>query len=55
MDIKQLENFLNYKIDLNINPQTLVDKIILLSKKYLPDNCEPEIQKAYEFADKAHK
>jgi hypothetical protein len=55
MDITQLENFLDYKIDLHIDPQTLVDEITLLAKKYLPDGCEQEIQKAYEFADKAHK
>ncbi len=55
MDINQLDNFLNYKIDLNIDPQILVDEIIYIAKTYLSDNCQAKIQQAYEFADKAHK
>ncbi len=55
MDINKLENFLNYKIDLDIKPQTLVEEIIKKAKKYLPDDCEYEIQKAFNFAKKAHK
>ena len=55
MDINQLDNFLNYKIDLNIDPQILVNEIISIAKTYLSDNCQAKIQQAYEFADKAHK
>jgi len=55
LDINKLENFLNYKIDLDIKPQTLVEEIIKKAKKYLPDDCEYEIQKAFNFAKKAHK
>lgn len=55
MDINKLDNFLDYKIDKTTPPQTFVDEIIYKAKKYLPDNCQQEIQKAYEFAYKAHK
>ncbi len=55
MDINKLDNFLDYKIDINIDPQSLVDKIISEAKKYLSDDCNSAIQKAYEFADKAHE
>ena len=54
MDINELDNFLNYKIEFNKNSQILVDEIISKAKKYL-DNCEYGIQKAYLFAKKAHK
>jgi len=55
MDINQLDSFLDYKIDLNIDPQILVDQIISIAKKYLPDECGNIIQKAYEFAHKSHE
>lgn len=54
MDINQLDSFLNYKLDLDQDPQILVDEIISRAKKYL-NNCEEDIQKAYLFAEKAHK
>ena len=54
MDINQLDSLLNYKIDLSVEPQTLVDKIISIAEKYLDKSCKQEIQKAYKYADKAH-
>ena len=55
MDINQLESFLDYKIDINIKPQDLVDVLISKAETYLPNSCKEEIQKAYEFAAEAHK
>ncbi len=55
MDIAQLDSFLNYKADLNINPDILVEEIITKARKYLPENCKEWILKAYEMAKKAHE
>ncbi|HKL44478.1 MAG TPA: RelA/SpoT family protein [Candidatus Absconditabacterales bacterium] len=55
MDINKLDNFLDYKVDLSIKPQDLVDEVIHKAKKYLGNKCIEPIKKAYEFADKAHK
>ena len=54
MDITQLDNFLNYKVDLNIDPDTLVEEIIIRARKYLQESCREWILKAYEMAKKAH-
>jgi hypothetical protein len=54
VDINQLESFLNYKVELDQDPQILVDEIVSKAKKYL-NNCDKEIQRAYLFAKKAHK
>ncbi len=54
MDIVELDRALDYKVDLSIDPQDLVDEIISTAKKYLWDNVWPQIQKAYEFAKTAH-
>lgn len=54
MDINKLETFLDYKLELNTDPQDLVDNIINRAKKYLWNTCEKPIQKAYEFSKKAH-
>lgn len=54
MDINELDNFLNYKINLDIDPQDLVDQIISKAQKYLWNNCKEKIQKAYLFAKQAH-
>jgi len=55
LDINKLDNFLDYKVDLSIKPQDLVDEVIHKAKKYLWNKCIEPIKKAYEFADKAHK
>jgi (p)ppGpp synthase/HD superfamily hydrolase len=55
MDINTLDSFLDYKLDLTIKPQSLVDKIISRAEKYLGSECKIPIQKAYKFAEKAHK
>jgi len=54
VDINQLESFLNYKVELDQDPQILVDEIVSKAKKYL-NNCDKEIQRAYLFAKNAHK
>jgi GTP diphosphokinase / guanosine-3',5'-bis(diphosphate) 3'-diphosphatase len=53
MDIKSLENYLNYIPHIS-NPQFIVDEIIQKAKEYLPTEQLPMIQKAYEYARQAH-
>ncbi|AHB40908.1 hypothetical protein P148_SR1C00001G0093 [candidate division SR1 bacterium RAAC1_SR1_1] len=53
MDIKSLENYLNYKPHIG-NPQFIVDELIEKAKEYLPAEQLPKIQKAYEYARQAH-
>lgn len=53
MDIKSLENYLNYKPHIG-NPQFIVDELIKKAKEYLPAEQLPKIQKAYEYARQAH-
>jgi GTP pyrophosphokinase len=55
MDIKELEEFINYKPIFDENPQFLVDDIKNQAAKYLPKEQIDLIQKSYEFALKAHK
>ncbi|MBU1758385.1 HD domain-containing protein [Patescibacteria group bacterium] len=55
MDIKTLTNFFNYKPFIGQNPQIIVDGIIKTAKEYLPREQIPMIQKAYEYARKAHE
>lgn len=54
MDISRLDSFLNYDLDLDIDPNILVEEIITKARKYLPENCKEGIIKAYEMAKKAH-
>lgn len=53
MDVKSLEQFLNYKPFLG-DPQDLVDWIIEKAKEYLWKNQLWQIQKTYEYARQAH-
>jgi len=55
MDIKELEIFFNYKPSIDIDPQIIVDEIILKAKTYLPENQIVLVQKAFDFANKAHE
>lgn len=55
MDINKLENFLDYKLDLKINPDDLLEEIISKAKKYLTKWQEKYIKKAYNLAKKAHE
>lgn len=54
MDILEIDRILDYKIDLALNPQDLVDEIISDAQKYLWDGVKDGIQKAYIFAKNAH-
>jgi GTP diphosphokinase / guanosine-3',5'-bis(diphosphate) 3'-diphosphatase len=54
VDINQLDSFLNYKVDLNLDPEILVNKIIKKTKEYLKWDCEDKIRKAYILAKTAH-
>lgn len=54
MDIKELEQFINYQPIYDENPQILVEGIKKHASKYLSDDDLDKIQKAYEFARKAH-
>jgi len=54
MDIRALDAFFNYEPFIDQDPQIIVDGIIQQAEKYLPEDQIPLIQKAYEFARKAH-
>ena len=54
MDIKMLDDFLNYSIYL-WDPADLLEGIIQKAKEYLPPHQIPWIQQAYDFAKKAHE
>lgn len=54
MDIIELDRFLDYKVNLEEDPQDLVNEIIHRAEKYLWSNVKDNIQKAYEFAKQAH-
>ena len=54
MDIKNLDNYLNYHLYL-ADPQELVDGIIARAKTYLPAEQIPLIQKTYEYAKAKHE
>lgn len=54
MDIRQLNEFFEYKPVLDRDPQFIVDEIVFLASKYLSPDKLKEIQKAYEFAKDAH-
>lgn len=56
MDINQLDSFLNYDIDLDLDPIILVQEIISKAQKYLPaKTSEDAILNAYHIANKAHQ
>jgi (p)ppGpp synthase/HD superfamily hydrolase len=55
MDIKDLEKFFDYVPFLNQDTQIILDKIISETKKYLPADQIPLIQKAYDYAKEKHK
>lgn len=54
VDILEIDRILDYKVDLTLDPQDLVDEIISDAQKYLWDNVKVWIQKAYIFAKNAH-
>ena len=54
MDIKNLDNYLNYHLYL-ADPQELVDGIIARAKTYLPAEQISLIQKTYEYAKAKHE
>ncbi len=55
MDIRELEQFINYNPILDSNLQFLVDQIKQQASSYLSEKEIEQIQKAYEFAREAHK
>ncbi len=55
MDINQLDSFLNYKLDLNIDPKILVDEIVSKASTYLGESCKEDIEKAYLLSKTAHQ
>jgi guanosine-3',5'-bis(diphosphate) 3'-pyrophosphohydrolase len=54
MDIRQLNDFFDYKPVLDKDPQFIVDEIIFSASKYLSQDKLKQIQHAYEFAKNAH-
>lgn len=55
MHVKHLQDFLDYKPVFDDKPQQIVDEIISLASKYLPEKDLPGIDLAYEFARNAHE
>lgn len=55
MDIRQIDNFFDYKPVFDDNPQFIVDDIISGAKEYLSEDKLILIQKAYEFAKDSHQ
>jgi (p)ppGpp synthase/HD superfamily hydrolase len=54
MDIREIESFFSYKPLFDPNPQFLVDKIKQTASEYMSQEKVQNIQKAYEYARKAH-
>ena len=54
MDIREIDSFFSYKPLFDENPQFLVDKIKQTASEYMSKEKVQNIQKAYEYARKAH-
>lgn len=54
MDIREIESFFSYKPLFDPNPQFLIDKIKKTASEYMSQEKIQNIQKAYEYALKAH-